>query len=118
MDPSLRQPVHTVYGGAHLFKSDIAPKLGARARQALAEHAPDAHTFARALGVAGGAPFAETIYRRVSDKLQREPVEDFRIDFEDGFGVRSDEEEDVAARDAARATAAAMDAGQLPPFVG
>ena len=30
-EPAHRQPVHTVYGGAHLFKSDIAEKLGAAA---------------------------------------------------------------------------------------
>jgi len=28
-----RQPVHTVYGGAHLFKSDSATRLGALARR-------------------------------------------------------------------------------------
>ena len=37
---------------------------------------------------------AYTIYRRVTEKLQREPVEDFRIDFEDGYGNRPDDEED------------------------
>ena len=41
-----RQPVHTVYGGAHLFKADAANKLGAIALRSLQEHAPDAATFA------------------------------------------------------------------------
>ena len=45
-----RQPVHTVYGGAHLFKADSAPKLGAVALTALDEYAPDAATLATALG--------------------------------------------------------------------
>jgi len=43
-----RQPVHTVYGGAHLFKADIARKLGMAARRALEEYAPSAQIFAQA----------------------------------------------------------------------
>ena len=38
--------------------------------------------------------FALTVYRKTIDKLRREPVEDFRIDFEDGYGFRTDAEED------------------------
>jgi len=34
-DSPYRQPVHTVYGGAHLFKADAAEKLGALALKAL-----------------------------------------------------------------------------------
>ena len=41
-EPEERQPVHTVYGGAHLFRADSAPKLGALALAALDEYAPDA----------------------------------------------------------------------------
>ena len=88
-DSPARQPIHTVYGGAHLFKADAAPKLGAIALRALQEHAPDAATFAEALGLP--PELADRIYLRVIDKLTREPVEDFRIDFEDGFGNRPDE---------------------------
>ena len=47
-----RQPVHSVYGGAHLFKSDSAAKIGAVAQSVLQEYAPDAGTFAAALGLA------------------------------------------------------------------
>src|SRR5690606_41969184 len=47
-----RQPVHTVYGGAHLFAADTAPKLGALAKRTLEEHAPDPRTHADALGMA------------------------------------------------------------------
>src|SRR5688572_20705526 len=77
-----RQPLHTVYGGAQRFKADTARRLGELALRALSRDAPDAPTLARALGVPELAP---TVYDRVVDKLQREPVEDFRIDFEDGF---------------------------------
>jgi len=101
-----RQPVHTVYGGAHLFKADSAKRLGSLARRSLDQFAPDFLTFARALDLTGAhelpdtsdeaaelvsflknepekarkekktAWLAYTIYRRVVDKLQREPVED------------------------------------------
>src|SRR6202030_4179786 len=62
--------------------------------------------------------FAHTIYRRVREKLEREPVEDFRIDFEDGYGHRPDEEEDGHATSAANELAQAMNAGELAPFIG
>ena len=32
----------------------------------------------------------DAIYPRVLDKLRREPVEDLRVDFEDGYGVHAD----------------------------
>jgi hypothetical protein len=143
-----RQPVHTVYGGAHLFRSDTARRLGAKALQSLDEYAPGFVTFAKAIGLPGAdriaaspeafsaltksiladpdaarkenraAWFAHTLYQRVREKLQREPVEDFRIDFEDGFGNRPDDEEDQHAAAAAREVAAGMSTGMLPPFVG
>src|SRR5947209_655888 len=36
-----RQPVHTVYGGAHLFRADSARRLGQVAERSLIEYAPD-----------------------------------------------------------------------------
>lgn len=112
-----RQPVHTVYGGAQLFKSDSAVKLGALARRAFEEYAPDAPTLARSLGW-DDAALAARVYARVKEKLQREPVEDFRIDFEDGYGNRPDAEEDGHAVSCAREVAAGHAAGTLPPFIG
>ncbi len=102
-ESSRRQPVHTVYGGGHLFKHDTAQKLGKLALKALAEHAPDAATFARGVGLR--EDLAAAIYERVVQKLDREPVEDFRIDFEDGYGSRPDEEEDHHTELAAREVA-------------
>ncbi len=143
-----RQPVHTVYGGAHLFKADSAQRLGALARRSLDQFAPDFFVFANAIGLPGAgqlldpldeadaitahlesdpegarrqhkpAWLAHTIYKRVSEKLRREPVEDFRIDFEDGYGNRPDEEEDGHAASAAAEVAEGMTAGTLPPFIG
>jgi hypothetical protein len=142
-----RQPVHTVYGGAHLFRADTARRLGEKALEALQEYAPDFIAFAKAIEFPGvqhvvGLPdatafaksiqanpeaarkdnrhacFAYSLYQRVQEKLRREPVEDFRIDFEDGFGNRPDEEEDRFAASAAAELAAGMTAGSLPPFIG
>ena len=115
-DSPARQPVHTVYGGAHLFKSDTPAKLGGLALRALNQHAPDPFAFGRLLGIPDD--LAETVYRRVVAKLEREAVEDFRIDFEDGYGNRPDEEEDGHAASAARAVAAGLKAGTLSPFIG
>ena len=117
-DSGRRQPVHTVYGGAHLFRADTAPRLGALALAALDEHAPDGATLAQVLGLPASASLARTIHERVREKLRREPVEDFRADFEDGYGNRPDDEEDGHAAAAAEQMAAGQRAGTLPPFVG
>jgi len=111
-----RQPIHTVYGGAHLFKSDTSTKLGTTALRVLDEHAPDAPALAAALGLSSAT--AERVYSRVREKLQREPVEDFRLDFEDGYGNRPDAEEDGHAASAAAEVAAGANKGTLPPFIG
>src|SRR5688572_6558092 len=111
-----RQAVHTVYGGAHLFKSDTAPRLGALALRALDEYAPAPGDLARAIDLPGA--LAEGVYARVKDKLTREPVEDFRVDFEDGYGNRPDAEEDGHAVSAAEEMARGLANGTLPPFCG
>jgi citrate lyase beta subunit len=143
-----RQPVHTVYGGAHLFKSDSAQRLGSLARRSLEQFAPDFLIFAKAVGLPGAETLPETldtsstqiarlysnpneaqrqdkplwmahtIYKRVLDKLQREAVEDFRIDFEDGYGNRPDDEEDGHAASAAIEVATGMTNNTLSPFIG
>ncbi|MGB9070047.1 MAG: hypothetical protein WCC21_15875 [Candidatus Acidiferrales bacterium] len=143
-----RQPVHVVYGGAHLFRSGTARRLGDLALRSLDEYAPDFAAFAKAIGLPGASSLpaapdatasiarsiesdpqvarrenqnawlAHTIYRRVREKLRREPVEDFRLDFEDGYGNRPDDEEDAHAVSAAAEISNGMDAGELPPFIG
>jgi citrate lyase beta subunit len=113
-----RQPVHTVYGGAHLFSADIAAKLGSAALRTFQEYAPDAATFARAIGLPQRDGLQAAVYGRVLDKLRTEPVEDYRIDFEDGYGNRTDAEEDGHAGAAATAMADGLAAHSLAPFVG
>ncbi len=115
-DSGARQPVHTVYGGAHLFTAETARKLGELALRSLETYAPDAMTFADIVGIR--AELAQTVYDRVRAKLAREAVEDFRIDFEDGYGNRLDDEEDGHAAAAAREVAKGLDDGSLPPFIG
>lgn len=113
-----RQAVHTVYGGAHLFRSDSAKKLGEVALRSLQEYAPDPKTLANALGMKADGELSKKIYQRITDKLQREPVEDFRLDFEDGYGNRADDEEDGHARSSAIEVAKGFKEKTLPPFIG
>ena len=142
-----RQPVHTVYGGAQLYKASTTRRLGELALAALSKYTNDPFDFARAMGLPGSdslggthlltiqarqfesdptalhvadpaAWLALTVHARVKEKLTREPVEDFRIDFEDGFGHRPDAEEDAEAVRAATEMAQGMKAGALPPFIG
>jgi citrate lyase beta subunit len=142
-----RQPVHSFYGGAHLFHAEASKRLGDQALATLEEYATDAFTFACAVGMPGAeslsksrkrtatermfaklpdklrrenraAWLALTVYARVLEKLQREPVEDLRIDFEDGYGNRPDAEEDRHAELAAEEVARGMRENSLPPFIG
>jgi len=112
-----RQPVHTVYGGAQLFKSDSVPKLGSIALRAMEQYASEPATLGAALAIADH-PALATINRRVREKLTREPIEDFRIDFEDGYGNRPDAEEDSHAGVVARELAKGIRDATLSPFIG
>ncbi len=111
-----RQPVHTIYGGAQLFKSDTAQKLGQAARRHAAEYFPDAAALSEVYGL--DPKLAATVAARVAEKLEREPVEDLRIDFEDGYGHRPDDEEDEQAVLAAGEVAKGLAEGTLPPHLG
>src|SRR5215213_2403187 len=67
-----RQPVHTVYGGAHLFKADTTARLGALARRALDAYAPDFAAFARALALPGSDELPDSV---ADDSLVRARLE-------------------------------------------
>ena len=111
-----RQPVHTAYLPADRFGPDSVRQWGAQALAVLAEIAPDPAAFAGATGLAAG--LAERVRPLVVAKLASEPVEDLRIDFEDGYGIRGDDTEDAHARAAARALATICAAPGAPPFCG
>ncbi|MEV6301587.1 aldolase/citrate lyase family protein [Actinoplanes sp. NPDC051861] len=89
-----RQPVHTVYIPADRLD-------GFRDWGEIALRTMDEHDF----------PWPDPAVRA---KLATEPIEDLRVDFEDGYGVRDDEQEDAAVRKAA----AILADGPRPPFVG
>ena len=146
-DKPSRQPVHTVYGGANLFKSDTALKMGEIALKNLQTYAPNFIVLAKALALPGyellptqpkailqlvdkmnnlaevngkneNGWLASSIYNKIIKKLQTEAVEDFRIDFEDGFGNRPDDEEDATAVEAALELALGMEQHTIPPYIG
>jgi citrate lyase beta subunit len=112
-----RQPVHVVYGGAQLFKAETPARLGTLALDLIRNYTPDAESFSKCLGFSG-SPYANTVFERTIAKLESEPVEDFRIDFEDGYGNRADAEEDATADSAAEEVLKGLEAGTLPPFLG
>lgn len=142
-----RQAVHTVYGGANLFKSDTCKKMGETALNSLKSYAPNFVTLAKVLHLHGHEHLPHTIkdielltkkldamtaaerkteaawlsysvYNKMVTKLQREAVEDFRIDFEDGFGNRPNDEEDATAVHAAGELAIGMKNKTISPFIG
>ncbi|MEU1289461.1 aldolase [Kitasatospora sp. NPDC005856] len=116
-EPGTRQPVHTVYVPADAFGADTVREWGRRALEAFDRHAATPAELARALGVADDELLAD-VHARVRAKLEREPIEDLRIDFEDGYGPRPDAEEDAAAVRAAELVAAAVAEGGAPPYLG
>ncbi|MFC5290883.1 DUF6986 family protein [Actinokineospora guangxiensis] len=87
-----RQPVHTCYVPADRVDADLPARWGEAALAALAEHAPTPAALAAVVGLP--PDLAPTVYERVTAKLAAEPVEDLRIDFEDGYGVRDNQTED------------------------
>ncbi|MEW1660960.1 aldolase/citrate lyase family protein [Streptomyces sp. NPDC093707] len=115
-DPGTRQPIHTVYVPGDAFTADTLRSWGDRALAMLDEHAPDAAALAAVLGLPDD--LAGPVYERVRAKLEREPIEDLRIDFEDGYGLRSDAEEDETAARAAALVAAAYRDGTAAPYMG
>jgi len=111
-----RQPVHTVYLPADRYAADTLERWRLEATAVLDRHAATAQAFPEAFGI--GAGLAAEVHDRVRAKLEREPVEDLRVDFEDGYGDRGDDEEDLAAVTAATALRHTVASGQAAPFGG
>ena len=112
-----RQPVHTVFGGAQLFRAGVVERFRELAIESLDTYAGDDARFQSAFEI-GSPELAARVRAMVLAKLRREPVEDYRIDFEDGYGVRADAEEDGHAVSAANEVADAMQSGVLPWRIG
>ncbi|WP_410624281.1 DUF6986 family protein [Amycolatopsis sp. cmx-8-4] len=96
-----RQPVHTVYVPASQYRTRLVADWGKQAMRVFVEHED-------LLGLDAD------VYERVRAKLLTEPIEDLRIDFEDGFGRVPDDVEDAAARAAGQTLATTGGT----PFVG
>jgi citrate lyase beta subunit len=113
-----RQPVHTAYVPADLFRPGLAADWGRQAVEALANCAPTPAEFGTAMDLPD--ELAAIVRERVVAKLSHEPVEDLRLDFEDGYRPAGDADvaEDADALSAARKLAAASAAGSAPPFTG
>lgn len=111
-DDGSRQPVHTVYVPADRYTPQLPGEYGDAARAA----AGDLEALAVRVGI--DPELAAVVAPLVDDKLVREPIEDLRIDFEDGYGDRGDETEDTDAVRAAEHVATAVAEGTAPPFIG
>jgi len=148
VEPAGRIPVHVVYGGADRFSIDTLRKFGQIALDSIRKYAPNFAVFAHVFELPGSehlptfpkavkeleatikadpnkvkrkdkaAWFAWTVHQKTIEKLRREPVEDFRIDFEDGYGFRSEEEEDGHAVAAATELANAFKKRRITGFLG
>jgi citrate lyase beta subunit len=108
-----RQPVHTVYVPADRFCATTTADWGVAALAALDRCGPLNEMLG---GVVSGA--GEELEALVRAKLAHEPVEDLRIDVEDGYGSPAGDIEDADVRAAASALAWAVTEGSAPSFVG
>lgn len=113
-DDGTRQPVHTLYVPADRYDPELPSRFGAQAAEAVAAFGGTA-ALAEAIGL---GHLAGELAPLVDAKLLAEPIEDLRLDFEDGYGARPDDEEDADAVLAAQRVAAAVSAGVAPPFIG
>lgn len=114
-DDGRRQPVHTVYVPADRYTPALPGEWGAAALDLVAQHGGLA-ALAADLGLGGDV--AEQVAARVDTKLRTAPIEDLRLDFEDGYGDRGDAAEDADSVTAAGAVADALEAGTSPDFIG
>ena len=144
----LRTPIHVVYGGADIYSAESPLKFGSLALKSVDIYAQNFVEFANAMWLKGcdtlpvynddianlefqlieneekvkinnfSAWFAWTIFNRTIEKLKREPIEDFRIDFEDGYGIRCNEEEDSHSISASTQLAKSFNNKTITAFCG
>lgn len=111
-----RRPVQVLYVPADRVDAATTRSAGARARDLLDRHAADGTALAAAMGIPDDV--ADRVHARVVAKLASEPVEDLRVDFEDGYGVRDDATEDADAARTGADLAAVLADDLAPPFCG
>lgn len=133
------QPVHTVYVPADTWHPGLAAEWGDRALAAVERHGGMQALAERVLRAAAQEPGAVRgtppppdspageaareqeaagLADAVVAKLRAEPIEDLRLDFEDGFGERSDEEEDHWAAETGRQVGRALLGDSAPRRIG
>ncbi|MCS3493774.1 citrate lyase beta subunit [Arthrobacter sp. JUb119] len=112
-DTGARQPIHTVYVPGDKYTVDLPERWGHNA-VATAGGLIGLSALAAKLKLAEPERLAEL----VGAKLASEPIEDLRLDFEDGYGNRTDAEEDAAVLAAADSVSAAVAAGKAPACIG
>jgi citrate lyase beta subunit len=110
-----RQPVHTVYVAADRYTPELPAEWGQIALDIVAEHGGMGALCAL---VGLDDELIAQVAPRVEAKLVNEPIEDLRLDFEDGYGNRGDTSEDADAVAVAGRLADALAAGIAPAFVG
>jgi citrate lyase beta subunit len=115
-EPSARQPVHTCYVPADQVRADIVDVWRSRALHALDTHSPQPAQLAEVTGTAPAE--AEVVYAYTRRMLAAEPIQDLRVDLEDGYGTRDDATEDDHAASAAQALLEASVAGHFPASYG
>ncbi|HKV19445.1 MAG TPA: aldolase, partial [Mycobacterium sp.] len=113
-DRGRRQPVHTVYVPADRYDSTTVSNWARQASEAVDADGAFADVLADALDLRPET--VADVADRVRRKLNTEAIEDLRIDFEDGYGTRPDEDEDAAAVAAATDLAASISSGTAAPF--
>ncbi|MFC4015948.1 DUF6986 family protein [Nonomuraea purpurea] len=106
------QPVHTVYVPADRFAAHTVAEWGDQALSLVKSHLAGPGELAEVFGVP--AEIAGAVHAKVLRKLSSEPVEDLRVDFEDGYGVRPGPVEDGHVEQAVEAVAALHADGALP----
>lgn len=117
-DDGRRQPIHTVYVPGNRYSATMPADWGSIAL-GTAKDAGGLDAVAALVGAGSGTDCApETLAALVENKLTAEPIEDLRIDFEDGYGTFDDATEDADVAQAVAALRMALDAGTSTPFVG
>lgn len=120
---TLAPVMHTVYGGAHLYKTDTVTKLQSKARESFTTLVPEETTLAKVFNIHAESQskttwLTHTVYQKIKHRLEGASIQDFRIDFEDGFGPRPSAEEDFYAQAAADALANTVHHGLVPCRIG
>lgn len=117
-DNENRQPVHTLYGGAHLFNSGTIRKMKELALNSFLQYVKDGNELSEIFGWTVDSNQKSELFGKIMHKLKNEAVEDFRIDFEDGLGIVSESDEDEISEFTAKEYFECLKNNTSSPFFG